>query len=175
MSARVGKGLIGVRSPRGIEWYRSLSVRMPIAHSSCQFESTCQGNSSTKVWITFEPAVGQSRHSVRWNPPVEGNRMVYVSKRPHGYKGQQHEKGRYLRGQMSARVGRGLIGVRSARGIEWYRSRSVRMPVAPSSQHFESTCPGNLRTKVWIAIQLVVGQHRDSVRWNPPVEGNRMV
>jgi len=30
MSARVGKGLIGVRSPRGIESYRSRSVRMAI-------------------------------------------------------------------------------------------------------------------------------------------------
>jgi len=30
MSARVGKGLIAVRSPRGIEWHRSRSVRMAI-------------------------------------------------------------------------------------------------------------------------------------------------
>jgi len=101
--------------------------------------------------------------------------MVYVSKRPHGYRGQQDERGRYLSGQMSARVGKGLIGVRSARGSEWYRPRSVRMPVAPSSQQFESTCPGNSSTKVCIAIQPGVGQHRDRVRWNPPVEGNRMV
>jgi len=30
---------------------------------------------------------------------------------------------------MSARVGKGLIGVRSARGIEWYRFRRVHMAV----------------------------------------------
>jgi len=30
MSARVGKGLIGVPSPRGIEWYRFRSVCMAI-------------------------------------------------------------------------------------------------------------------------------------------------
>jgi len=76
---------------------------------------------------------------------------------------------------MSARLGKGLIGVRSARGIEWYRPRSVRMPVAPSSQQFESTCPGNSSTNVCIAIQQAVGQPRDTERWNPPVEGNRMV
>ena len=54
---------------------------------------------------------------MRWNPPAERNRMVYVSKRPHGYRGQQNEKGSYLRGQMSARVGNGLIEVGSPRGI----------------------------------------------------------
>ena len=78
-------------------------------------------------------------------------------------------------GQMSARVGKGLIGVRWPRGIEWYSSRSIRMPVAPSSQQFESTCPGNSSTKVCIAIQPVVGQHGERVRWNPPDEGNRML
>jgi len=75
MSARVGKGLIGVRSPRGIEWSRSLSVRMPIDPSSRPFESTRLENSSTKVWITFQPVVGQRRDRVRWNPLVEENRM----------------------------------------------------------------------------------------------------
>jgi len=49
---------------------------MPVVPSSGQFESTCPGNSSTKVVITFQPAVGQRRDRVRWNPPVEGNRMV---------------------------------------------------------------------------------------------------
>jgi len=132
MSASVGNGLIGVSSPRGIEWYRSLSVRIPVAPSSRQFESTCPGNSCTKVWITFQPPVGQGQDRVRWNPPVEGNRMLEVLKRPHGYRGQQDEKGRYLRGQMSARVGKGLIGVRSRRGIEWYRLRSVRMAIEVS-------------------------------------------
>jgi len=145
MSARVGKGLIGVRSPRGIEWYRPQSVRLPVAPSSQQFESTCPGNTSTKVWITFQPAVGHRRDSVRWNPPVEGNRMVSVSKRPHGYSGQQHEKGRYLSGQTSARVGRGHIGVRSLRGIEWYRSRSVRMALEVSTKNNADTSPGTGR------------------------------
>jgi len=148
---------------------------MPVAASSQQLENTCPRNSSTKVWIKFQPAVGQRRDRVPRNLQVQGNQMVLVSKRLHGYRGQQHEKGRYLSGQMSARVGKGLIGVCSLRGIEWYRLRSVRMPVVPSSQQFESTCPGNLRTKVCIAIQLVVGQHRDRVRWNPPVEANRIL
>ena len=76
MSAGVGKGLIGVRSPRGIEWHRPRSVRMPVARSSQQFESICPGNSSTKVWITFQQAVGQRRDRLRWNPLAEGNRMV---------------------------------------------------------------------------------------------------
>jgi len=52
-------------------------------------------------------------------------------------------KGRYHSGQMSARVGKGLIEVPSLRGIEWYRSRSVRMPVALSSQQFEGIYPEN--------------------------------
>jgi len=76
---------------------------------------------------------------------------------------------------MSGSVGEGLIGVRSPRGIEWYRARSVRIPVALSSEQFENTCLGNSSTNGWIALQPVVGQHRDRVRWNPPVEGNRMV
>ena len=65
MSTRVGKGLIGVRSPRGIEWYRSRSVRIPVAPRSRHFESTCPGNSSTKVWRTFQPSVGQRRDRVQ--------------------------------------------------------------------------------------------------------------
>ena len=132
-------------------------------------------NTSTKVWITFQPAGGQRRDRVHCNLPVEGNQIVHVSKRAHGYSCQQREKGIFLSGQMSARVGKGLIGVRSPRGIEWYRPRSVSMPVAPSSQQFQSTCQGNSSTKVCIAIQPVVGQHRDRVRWHPPVEGNRIV
>jgi len=65
-----------------------------------------------------------------------------VSKRPHGYRGQQGEKGRYLSGQMSARVGNGLIGVRSPRGIEWYRFRSVRMAIEVSRKENADTSPG---------------------------------
>jgi len=83
--------------------------------------------------------------------------MVYVSQRRQGYRYQQGEKGGYLRGQMSGRVGKGLIGVRSPKGIEWYRSRSIRIPVALSSQQFEDTYPGNTSTKEWITLQPVVG------------------
>jgi len=101
--------------------------------------------------------------------------MVLVSKCPYGYTGQEGEKGRYLSRKMSARVRKGLIGIRSPRGIDWYRSRSVRMPVALSNQQFEGTCPGNSSTKVCIAIQPVVGQHRDRVRWIPQVMENPMV
>jgi len=147
---------------------------MPVAPSSQQFESTCPGNTSTKSWITLQPGVGQHRDRVRWNPPVEGNRMVYVSWRAQGYRCQEGEKGGYLSRQMSPRVGEGLIGVLSPRGIERYMSRSVRMPVAHSSQHFENTYPGNSSTKEWITLQPVVGQRRDRVSWNPPVEANRM-
>jgi len=35
-------------------------------------------------------------------------------------------------GQVSGRVGKGLIGVCSPRGIEWYRSRSVLMALEVS-------------------------------------------
>jgi len=77
MSARVGGGgLIGVRSPREVEGYRSRSVRMPVALSSQHFESMWPGNSSTKVWITLDPGVVQYWERGCWNPPVEGNRMV---------------------------------------------------------------------------------------------------
>jgi len=111
MSARVRNGLIGVRSPRAIKWYRSRSVRMAVAPSSRQFKTTCPGNSCTKVWITFQPPVGQHLDRVPWHPPLEGNRMISVSKRPHGYRSQQAENGRYLTGHwpMSARVWQGLM------------------------------------------------------------------
>jgi len=67
--------------------------------------------------------------------------MVYVSKCPHSYSGQRDEKGRYLRWQMSARVGKGLIGVRTPRGIKWYRSRSVHMPIEVSRKKTAVTLP----------------------------------
>jgi len=73
--------------------------------------------------------------------------MVYISERPHGYSSQHDEKGRYLMGQISGRVGKRLIRVRSLRGIEWYRSLGVLMPVAPSRQNFESGYPGELKYK----------------------------
>jgi len=148
MSARVGKGLIRVRSPREIQWYRPRSVHMPVAPSRQQFESTCPGNSSTKVCLAIHAVVGQHRDRVRWNPLVEGNRMVWVLKHPHSYRGQQDEKGRYLRGQMSARVGKGLIGVCSARRIEWYRSRSVCMATEVSRMKKANTLPGTGRCRL---------------------------
>jgi len=46
---------------------------------------------------------------------------------------------------MSARVGMGLIGVRSPRGIEWYRSPSVRMTIEVSRKKKADTSPGTGR------------------------------
>jgi len=43
---------------------------------------------------------------------------------------------------MSARVGKGLIGVRSARGIGWYRFRSVRMAIEVSRMEMADTSAG---------------------------------
>jgi len=43
---------------------------------------------------------------------------------------------------MSARVGKGLIGVYPARGIEWYRSRSVRMTIEVSRMKKADTSVG---------------------------------
>jgi len=43
---------------------------------------------------------------------------------------------------MSARVGTGLIGVRSRTGIEWYRSRSVRMAIEVSMMKKADTAAG---------------------------------
>jgi len=97
--------------------------------------------------------------------------MVCVSWRAQCYRCQRGEKGGYLSGQISARVGEGLIGVRSPTGIERYRSRSFRIPVALSRQQFEDTYAGFSSTNEWITLQPVVGQRRDSVRWNPPVRG----
>jgi len=43
---------------------------------------------------------------------------------------------------MSARVGKGLIGVRSARGIGWYRSQSVCMAIEVSRMEMADTSVG---------------------------------
>jgi len=43
MSARVGKRLIGVRSPRGVEWCRFRSVRMAIEVSRVKKADTSAG------------------------------------------------------------------------------------------------------------------------------------
>jgi len=43
MSARVGKGLIGVGSPRGIEWYRSRRVGMALEVSTKKKAGTSLG------------------------------------------------------------------------------------------------------------------------------------
>jgi len=58
--------------------------------------------------------IRQSREGSHWSPLGEGNRMVYVPKRPHGYRRQQEEKVKYLTGHwpMSARVWQGLIEIR---------------------------------------------------------------
>jgi len=45
MSGRVGKGLIGVGLPRGIEWYRFQSVRMAIVVSRQTKADTSPGTS----------------------------------------------------------------------------------------------------------------------------------
>jgi len=49
-----------------------------------------------------------------------GELLVSVSKRPHGYRGQQEKRGRYLTRHwpMFARVRQGLIAIRSLRGNE---------------------------------------------------------
>jgi len=46
---------------------------------------------------------------------------------------------------MPARVVKGLIEVRSARGIEWYRSRSVGMAIEVSRKKKADTSPGTGR------------------------------
>ena len=43
---------------------------------------------------------------------------------------------------MSARVGKGLLRVRSVRGIEWYRSRSIRMAIEVSRKKKAHTALG---------------------------------
>jgi len=42
---------------------------------------------------------------------------------------------------MPARVGKGLIEVRSLRGIHWYRSRSVRMAIEVSRKKRSHSSP----------------------------------
>jgi len=71
--------------------------------------------------------------------------MVWVSVCPHDYKGQQDEQGRYRGRQISARVGKGLIGVPSQREIECYTSRSVRMAIEVSRKKKTHTSPGTGR------------------------------
>jgi len=81
MAARVGKALIGVRSPRGIEWYKSPSVSMPIAPSSRQLESTCPGNSSTRYGSRFNQrsdTVGTRCFGIRQSRGIEWYRFRSV-------------------------------------------------------------------------------------------------
>ena len=68
--------------------------------------------------------------------------MVLASECAHGYTGQQGEKARYLSRMMSTRVGKGLIRVRSRWGIEWIRSRSVRMAIEVSRMKKEDVSGG---------------------------------
>jgi len=56
---------------------------------------------------------------------------------------------------MSARVGKGLIGVRSPRGIEWYRFRSVRMAIEVSRKKKADTSPGTGRCPLESARALL--------------------
>jgi len=49
---------------------------------------------------------------------------------------------------MSARVGKGLIGVRSPRGIEWCSSRSVCMTIEVSRKKKAGTSPGTGRCRL---------------------------
>jgi len=49
-----------------------------------------------KSGIPQQADVQQSREGSHWSRLAEGNRMVQVSERPHGYSGQQADKGRYL-------------------------------------------------------------------------------
>jgi len=46
---------------------------------------------------------------------------------------------------MSARVGKGLIGVRSLRGIEWHRSQSVHIAIVVSRKEKAYTSLGTGR------------------------------
>jgi len=71
-----------------------------------------------KRWILHRADVRQSQAGSHWSPLAKANRMGQVSKRLHGYRGQQEETSVHLTGQMSARVGKGLIRIRSLRGIE---------------------------------------------------------
>ena len=100
MPDRVGKGLIGVRSGRGIEWYRSRSIRIAIEVSGKKKADT-------------SPGTGRC--------PLESGRASLES----------------------ARVRKGLIGIRLLRGIDWYRSRSVRMAIEVSREKKADTSPGS--------------------------------
>jgi len=102
MSARVLKGLIGVRSARGIQWYRSRSVRMAIEVSRKKKADTSPG--------TGRCLLESGRASLE-----------------------------------STRVRKGLIGIRSLRGIDWHRSRSVHMPIEISRKQKADTLPGTGR------------------------------
>jgi len=56
-SARVEKGVIGVLSPRGIEWYRSRSVRMAIEVSRMKKADTSAGRCPPELGrVSLEPA-----------------------------------------------------------------------------------------------------------------------
>jgi len=48
----------------------------------------------------------------------------------------------------SASVRKGLIGIRSPRGIDWYRSQSIRIAIPVSRKEKADTSPGTGRCKL---------------------------
>jgi len=83
---------------------------------------------------------------------------------------------------MSARVGKGLIGVRSLRGIERYRFRSVCMAIEVSRKKKADTSPGTGRyplesgkallqsARVWPG-PIAIRQSPEGPHWNPLQSG----
>jgi len=91
MSARVGNGLIGVRSPRGIEWYRFRSVRIAIEVRRKKKADTSRGTGryplesgkavlqSARVWLG-PIAIRYSPEGPHWNP-LQSGRASFESAR----------------------------------------------------------------------------------------------
>ena len=85
------------------------------------------------MWITPELMVLQGQDTMRWNPLVQTNQIVYVSKLSPMNRGQQGEKGSYLSYLISTRVRKDLIGISSLRQIKYYRFQNVHILVEPRS------------------------------------------
>ena len=66
---------------------------------------------------------------------------------------------------MSARVGKGLIGVRSARGIEWYRFRSVSLAIVVSRKKKADTSLGTGRCPLESGRALL----QSAIVWPGPI------
>ena len=94
--------------------------------------------------------------------------------------GHQGEKGRHLSGHISARVGEGLIGVSSPRGIELYRFRSVLMAIEGRRKkrahnslgtgccRLESGRASLQSARVWQGL-IAIRQSQEGPHWNPLV------